>query len=336
MNLKQFLEKICRDWKPKVVCFSMALLLYVSYTTTIMDKKTLTLPLDIVSEGTMTAEADVEHKQYVLVTLSGRSEQIATITENDLKVYCDISSQPKEGRYDFNVLVHPTERLLLMEPLEIKTTPEKVSLSIEENIFKYIPISPSISGEPAYGYQITEKYVEPSTIKVTGPKSLVESIDAIYTEKIDIAGITQTSIQDTVVVSPSKLVHLEKLNAPRVTVKLQASGMIKDFKGLSVSCISLKDNLEITNLPFYVDVTLEGDLLDVENLKSTNIKAIADCSEIADSGLYVVPIKINIPKGLQLDYQSLSSVNVSVRRIEEAPAEDAEAAPVTETSEADN
>ncbi len=315
MNLKAFLERISRDGFAKIICFVLALFLYVSYRTTVMDKKTFTLPLQIVSEGSMTSESDMEHIKYVRVIVRGRAEQIATVTDNEFKAYCDISSQTKEGRYDFNVLVEPSSRVLLMEPLEITTRPEKVSLCIEENVFRYIPITPSIAGNPSYGYQITDQYVEPSTVKISGPKSIVDSIKTIYTGKVDIEGITQTSIKDVELVNENKLLHIEKPSSIRVTVKLQASGMIKDFKGIAIKCENLDESVEITNGPFYIDVTVEGELLEVENMIASRIQVTADCSNIKETGTYKVPVSVSIPNSLQLDYQSLTTLSINARKL---------------------
>ena len=147
MNKKRLLEKIIDNWIALAVCFVLALIIYFFYQMSTLDRKVFTVPLSIVENGSMTAATNVNRIKTVKVSVRARTEQLASVSENDFVACVDLSAQTKEGKFQFPVLVTPTDRLLLMEPLEITVNPDSISLNVEESIFRYVPLKPSTSGE---------------------------------------------------------------------------------------------------------------------------------------------------------------------------------------------
>jgi YbbR domain-containing protein len=72
-----------------------------------------------------------------------------------------------------------------------KVSPQQGTLVLERTASKEVPIVVPVAGEPAHGYEIYGKYSTPSNLIITGPRSHIESVGQISTEKVSIAGLKQ-------------------------------------------------------------------------------------------------------------------------------------------------
>ncbi|MBQ3980748.1 MAG: hypothetical protein II631_01700, partial [Treponema sp.] len=150
----KFLERLSNNWLAKVFSLLIALFICIRYQTSRLSEKDFVVPLKIIQNGNLTLVTSRSPVSAVKVTLRGKSSQLMEVTEKDIEAYVDINSQVSGGTYDFPVYVKPSGRLVLMEPLEIKLGREKVTLTVEERIFRYVPVDATLAGSPARGYQI--------------------------------------------------------------------------------------------------------------------------------------------------------------------------------------
>lgn len=101
MSIKQFLDKILKNWPVKVTCFVMAVLIYFFHQISTIDKKTFVVPLEVKSEGAMVLSGGYERHRNVKIIVRARAEQLASVSEKDLRAYVDLSSQSSAGRTIF-------------------------------------------------------------------------------------------------------------------------------------------------------------------------------------------------------------------------------------------
>ena len=312
MNTKQFLDKLTDNWPAKIICFVLAILIYFFHQMSVLGKKTFTVPLTIESSGLVSSSSQDGYR-YIKVTVRGKKDQLATVSESDFKAYLDITHQTEEGHFEFPVQVEPAERVLLMEPLEIKASPERIALDIEKTVFKFVTVKPSFSGEVAYGYEQVGATVEPGSIRVSGPRSLVESLDAVYTDAVDVKDLSGDEARTVRLISPSRLLTLNTSATVTVDVKVRPVGMTKTIENIEISFENISDFLEITSSSSSVlDVVLEGDLLVLENVSAELISVYADCSGIIEEGDYDIPVVVVVPSKTKLASQSIAVVSVTV------------------------
>ena len=321
MNTKHFLEHLSYNFIPKVVCVVLAALLFFFHNFATLDRKTLTVPLAIKSYGNMTAATSTGAVRYVKISLRGPRDQLAGITESDIEAYVDISTQTKEGSYSFPVYTQPDERLLLITPLEVTSVPETVELSIEEDVVSYLPLDVVVVGVPAHGYEQAGISYEPTTVKVSGPKSIVSSLDRIQTDKIDIDGLDKSLTVQTFATNKNRLISVDTATPVEVSVAVTPVGSSRSIKGIRIGYDNLGEMLEVTSAQHSVDVVLEGTLLAIEKLRDSSVLASVDCSSLGSSGTYRLPVSVFVPSGIQVASQSASHVSVTVveKVIEEEP-----------------
>lgn len=70
--------------------------------------------------------------------------------------------------------------------------PPNILIRLEEVVERYIPVKATWKGNPGEGYEIGPIKVTPSKVAVSGPKGLLQLVDAVGTEPIDIEGLKGT------------------------------------------------------------------------------------------------------------------------------------------------
>ena len=310
----KFLERLFNNWIAKIASLLLALLIYIMYLSSQLSEKDFVVPLKIVQTGNLTMVESKSPVSAVKVTVRGKSSQLLEVSENDLEAYVDITSQVAGGTYDFPIFVKPSGRLVLMEPLEIKLGREKVSLTVEERIFRYVPVEATLAGTPARGYQVESVSVAPPYVKITGPKSIVDGISFVQTEKIDIQGITRNSVQETALSYENSLVKIDAETQYEVTVVTEPSPLTKDFPGVPIEYRNLDSAFEITTSAQTTDIRLKGQMLQVENSDASVFRVEADCSAIREEGTFEVPVYVVVPQGLEIDSQSKTRIRITVAR----------------------
>lgn len=324
MNTKRFLEKIADNWPSKIICFILALLIYFFHQMSVLDRRTFTVPLTINANGSMIPASETEHR--VKITIRGKNSELASVTDKDLTAYLDITDITKEGRYKFPVLIKTDSRLMFMEPFEIKVNPEEIPLDVEERVFKYVPLSPTINGEVAHGYEITSVSVLPKTIRVEGPRSMVTSISAIQTDGVAVDGLMQDTILEVLPVNENKLLSLDTKESLSVSVSIKESVMKRDFTDVSITLINLPDELEVKNFSGKVTVTVQGSVNSLENLDARYVAPLVDCAKLTVPGIYELPVVISLPDGMIVVTKSVQKVSFTVTEKQNAAHGDKKAA----------
>lgn len=321
MSTNNFREKLLENWKAKIGCFVLAIFIFFFHKISSLDKKTYVLPLTVVANGKMTTVEDFSNN-YVKVIVRGKAEQLVNITESDIEAYIDISSVTEEGKYQMPVLIKPSEKLSLIEPLELSTSPENVYATLEENVFRYVPVAVTFAGEVPYGYQVSSVSAEPSYVRVTGARSMVESVTSIQTDGVDISNLTENLDTTVKLVNSNKMINVDTYSP--VDVKVEVSSLVekKQLTGIDIVYSNLSKDVDVISPRASLDVEIEGSVLVLDNITQKNIIASADCSSISYGGNYTVPVYIIAPSSVKVVNQSMSSVNItSILRKEEVEEE---------------
>lgn len=322
MKMKRLLDKLLDNWPAKVICLALALLLYFFYNLSLLDKKTFTLLVSTIENGQMTSATDKNAIKSVKVTVHAKQEQLAGINEDDLNAYIDISSQTEEGTFGFPVLIETSPRLKLMDPLEITSVPEEITATVEEKKFKYLPIKPSLVGNPARGYEVLGVKIEPTYARIDGPRSIVDSLTSINTGAIDVDGIYRSTEYEVPLINDNQFLRFTESQNAKVTVDLVQSQTSSTFSQVQVTYIGLPDNLFVANGSYSVSLNLTGTVLAFERLSESQIMALANCSSVTEPGEYDIPVEITVPAGIQVDAQSFQSVHIVVESVLEEIKED--------------
>ncbi len=129
-------------------------------------------------------------------TLTGPKAVIRSLekAQDILKVNIASNFNPNKMEYEFI-----SENLGFNIPFGIKVDkvlPAKVTVEIEESITKDIPISIQNVGEIPLDHKLVKSTINPSSIKVTGARSIVEKIQTVSTQVVNYSQITSAGSRE--------------------------------------------------------------------------------------------------------------------------------------------
>jgi len=185
---KIFLE----DWVLKLTALLITFALW--YGVSVASKKgTASLDAQLTFRPPDDAVLMNASRQEVRISVSGNDRLISDLYgRNDLRVTADLT-QSENG-----------ERILQLTPQSVSTNlpagikledvqPSTIAVTLEPLVRKDLPIEAAITGEPASGYEVYSTTVIPARASVSGPESLMETLNSLPTSAVDIAG-AKTSI----------------------------------------------------------------------------------------------------------------------------------------------
>lgn len=100
--------------------------------------------------------------------------------------------------------------------------PPTILVRLEDVIERYVSVKAVFTGRPAEGEEIDKVVVTPAKVGISGPKTLVQSLDAVNTEPIDIEGLKgsrETTVAAEVDSSQGYQLSRDKTLRVRVTTR---------------------------------------------------------------------------------------------------------------------
>lgn len=135
------------------------------------------IPEDMVVAGDVPGVVDVR--------VQGQEAIVKRLTVKDISAFISLKgAKAGEG-------FHNLTRANISLPGNLTVSnisPPEIRLRLEKLMQKTLPVKPVIQGKPAPGYVLKEVSVLPSTVRATGPMSVLKRISDVDTEKVDIDG----------------------------------------------------------------------------------------------------------------------------------------------------
>lgn len=318
MKTKQIFGKLIENWQVKAICFVISLFLYVIYQNQSVDRKVFSVPLTVESKNGFVSIQP--HPRTVAVSARGKAEELAQVRESDLKAYLDLSYVSKDGSYDFPVLLTLSDSASVLNPLEIKLTPEIVRLRVEEEVTSYVDVVPLISGKPAYGYDIKSISVSPEQIAITGPKTMIENCKSLQTLNVTTSNAKRSFTSKAKVEQKGLFIKHDDVDVS-VTVEIEERDGSKKFTKLPVKILNLSPELEVSAKTNDVTVTLEGSIPSLEAFKPDAKFVTADVSSITSPGTFYVNLTYSVPKRFTLadGYTKSIPVTFTAKKVQTEP-----------------
>lgn len=310
MSIRQLIDRILNNWAAKIICLMLAIFLYIFHQVSMIDKKVFVLPLEVVENGNVMQLGDCP--TGVSVIIRAQTDVINSIVTTDLKASINLDNIAASGKVTVPVVVTVADKLMEYDPLEVRVKPERVTVSVEKKIAKYVPISPSVAGEVKAGYEIKQIDMNPSTVCVIGPESLVNETKNIQTDSLIVSNAETTFTGEVNYLELNKYLYVEDKGPYKATVIVDPMQMEKEYPGIHIVVKGLPDNLEVeTEIPD-IDFVLSGAVPILSKyILSANIVQL-DMSEVTEPGLYDIPVKFLLPANLLLVSKSFESVSVNV------------------------
>lgn len=298
-----------KNWVLKLLSLFFAIFLW--YFVVGEDKVDMTvyIPIEIVNLPRDLVISN-QFKKQLEVTVSGPRGLIRGITNQDITRPVDLSKATP------GTVVVRNEADSIPFPRGIKVLriqPAQTIFLLDRLVQKEFAIKPIIEGSPPKGYELGSVQLEPPTITVTGPQSILGD-KTLITNPIDVSGLTGPITKQVTLDLKPDLADL--IGEPVVTARIKVKEKTVERRitdlPVAVSHKGLTGAYQIR--PPTVDIRAElpiGLIKNTSDLKSLFLAQI-DLDDLPP-GTHNVPVRVNATKEVKIIEITPASVTVSIK-----------------------
>lgn len=232
-----------------------------------------------------------------LVALSGPK----TLVDQIARIYVDYDASMLKGEAGEVATALPMRfvnrngKEIVSDLLEVTSSGVVLrSIVIEQDLYpiRVLPVSQLdiISGQPAYGYQVTGTEISPTVLRAAGSEAVIEDITSLFVENaVDVTGATETFTATLRVKKPSELAYLNSTNI-NVTVTVEPVIVSRSLPSVRVRARGMASDQRVSLDTNNLNAVVTGPQLAVEKLISSDVTAYVDVNGLT-AGEYILPVQ---------------------------------------------
>lgn len=192
----------------------------------------------------------------------------------------------------------------------VRLAPASIPLTWAKRVERRLPVEPKLSGSPGEGLRAEATDIEPARVTVMGPDTEVASLDAVWTEPVDVSERAVGRHRQRVPLEPPPA-HTEfARSAVEVSIEVSREEAQRVLEGVQVTT---RGPTNATVSPSSVDITLWGPEKALESMDPESVVPSVDLTDLTlDETDREVRIELEgLPPGVEGDC-SPTSVMASV------------------------
>jgi YbbR domain-containing protein len=277
--MKRYIEKVLKiienkNLIPKLGSIILAVILWAYISSSKSGDVRFKLPVTFTGLEENLVISKLSHK-VVVVEVQGNKDDLKNISSKNIKLMVDLS-KVEPGEYKPYTIQY--QKIDVTDDFKIELYPEEVKVLIEKKVSRNVKVIPKFTGNPEKGFMTGKPKVYPDAVKITGPRSVINSIGVLYTEEIPVDNrnapfkndfkIMKTAIEDGLEFSISKVNVAVPVQSYSGTITYEIPVAIRNKKK-GFNYLLITDRVRISYVP-------------VENKTATerSFTAYIDCDEI--------------------------------------------------------
>ncbi len=227
-----------------------------------------------------------QYKKELDVTVSGSRSLIRSLSRRELTRTVDLS-KAEPGTM---IIRNTPDSISLPRGIRVlRIQPTHLVFTIDRLIEKNLTVKPSITGTPAPGHRIARVRLEPDSIHLTGPQTLLGPIPFLATIPIDVTGLDRTTTVETRLDLTPELAELigESLVTARLEVRQEYT--TRTIEDLTPRIVNRRDGFAYLLTPPTVTCELRFPAALPTNDPTTLVKLSVDVDNLPP-GRHVIPV----------------------------------------------
>ena len=220
------LRALTAHWELKLVAVVVAFTLWFFVATSEHAQLALATPVEYVGLSPQLVLVTGQRESVDVEVRAVRSV-VARLGPETMRVRVDLTGL-EEG--DTVVQVAPSDVQVPPGTTVTRITPARLQLTVAVAATGAASVVPQVRGTPAPGYAIRRVQVEPSSVRIKGPRSTIESRGEISTLPVDVSGSRRTVIQSVGLMLPASI-YLTRERTVQVTVEIAEGSMSQPQSG---------------------------------------------------------------------------------------------------------
>jgi YbbR domain-containing protein len=177
-----------------------------------------------------------------------------------------------------------------------------------------------LQGEPAPGYEVVDRTINPSTVLVDGPQGSLDDLVAVSTEPIDVSGATSTvSKRVRLVGLPEGVNVIDPADGTVVAVvQIRQRGVTQPLPGQHIEFVNVGPGLTAEANPSEISVTVVASQEVLADLTAHTINVQIDVAGMGP-GVYTLTPEVILPPNMQWNSTNPATVTVTIREVRATP-----------------
>lgn len=197
----------------------------------------------------------------------------------------------------------------------LRIQPKNFTLLLDQLIQKELTIKPVVKGKPNAGFELVNILIEPSTISVTGPQTLLAKETVVSTVPIDVENIQSTTEKEVMLDLSEDMAEL--IGEPVITAKLLLIEKTteRNIKQIPIGFTHSAEGTSYRVTPSSVDVRAEIPISMINN--KVDLKPLFTARIGAENlplGRHVLNVEVTPPKQIRILEISPKSVTIKISR----------------------
>ena len=272
------------------------------------------VPLEVRLDSNFISIDDIP--RTVQVTVRGSPAALNKIVEQNMNASIDFTTVKEEGTTTAQISLQRSGVFAQINNVEITVSPNQITTQLEQKIFKDVSVRSAFINSLPRGYTLENSRVSPSTVRIFGPRTLLNDITEITTNDIDLSNITSNIARNIQLKSPNALVEFEEVTSVNVRISVQQSVVERTFNTVTVVPENLSSQLQVSADIASPTVTVQGALL---LLDTYTPMVFVDLEQYVLPGLYDMEANIVAVEGVTVVSLNPPRVEVSLSRIVAQP-----------------
>jgi YbbR domain-containing protein len=305
-----FAKRLFANWPAKILSLAAALLLFSFYRLNRLEDRYISVPLSVSMNDEYVPSS--QYPRTVRATLRGESNALFAIQDEDVRASLDLSGYHAEGQYRVPIQIERKGSALGVDPLEIRTDPSDVAVTMERRITRVVPVTPSFKGFLEPGYELVSFEMSPSEVEVSGPASAIARVADVQTDFIELAGRNVDFIVKSRLVRKDSLVSISGPESVEFRAVVQRSLAIRSFESVAIVAEGLAGELALAEPLPAGSLRIRSSTTDITGFSPAPGILYADLSEIRKAGSYQVKVRSRAPDGFTVERYEPQTLQVTV------------------------
>ena len=292
----------------KVLAIALASLLWLTVAGQHIVERSVRVPLEFRNMPT-SLQIVGNTPDTIDVRVRGSSAVLTRLQPGEIVAVLDVSGA-RTGSRLFQVRAGEVRAPFGVEVTQV--VPSTLTLELERSASRKVPIMPAVDGQPAPGYVVGTKTVEPASVEIIGPESRVRQISEATTEPVSIKD-ARARVRDTVNVGViDSSVRLVQPQTAQVTIDVWPAPVERRVADVPIRWRNLPAGLSAQLSPNLTSVTVRGTKELVDGLRPDAILAYVDLAGLG-AGRYNLRIQVDQTERFGVDTIDPPLVAVTIR-----------------------
>jgi len=312
-SLKNKIVSLFRSRKVNIFILFLGLALLFSLLTKLSKDYTETVQFNIQINNIpddMVLVTDSLHKLDVTLTTYGF--KFIGYNINKPLIQLDFKKLTKDGSYYYWTKNNGLSDLVSQLKSNVKiesVNPESIVFNFDKNASKMVPVILNSKFSFISGFDIVNKIrLNPDSIKVIGPQTLIDSVHMITTDTLVLTNVNkniQAIINIDITNSPEQL----KFSPEEILVNAKVEKFTEGSVDVPITMKNLPANVRVKYYPKKVKVFFYTSLSHFKNVNADDFVVICDFSKINETASFLTPQVISIP-------ENVKNIRLETKRIE--------------------